>query len=412
MKKITVNYTGWGEHWQLGTLAESGHELLFEYSKEALQRGLELSPRHLKLGPETFGGFPLFQHRLPGLIADCLPDGWGLLLMDRFFKKHRGLDAHQITALDRLAFLGDRAMGALTFEPTDTTTLVPSELELMALAQAVRNVVNDNAESALQQLALIGGSPHGARPKALVQYDPGTQLMSTLPTAPGSAWLVKFPAQNEAAEVCALEHVYAEMARNCGLDMPRTQYFTLADDLAAFATERFDRADGHRVPMHTLAGALHTNFRIPNMSYQSMLRMTRLMTRSEYEVMKAFQRCVFNVAFNNRDDHTKNFSYLLNEQGNWRLSPGYDLTFCEGPGGEHQMDIEGEGKAPGLTHLIALAKHAGLDPAACLLIIERIAEQALLFDDEARKHSTISGETRRKIHKAIMGNLARLRRTL
>ena len=79
-----------------------------------MQRGLELSPRHLKLSPQTYGNFSVFQHRLPGLVADCLPDGWGLLLMDRFFKKHRGLEAHQITALDRLAFLGERTMGALT----------------------------------------------------------------------------------------------------------------------------------------------------------------------------------------------------------------------------------------------------------------------------------------------------------
>lgn len=410
MKKITVNYAGWGEQWPLGTLADNGKELLFEYHPEALARGLELSPRHLKLGPETFGGFPLFQHRLPGLIADCLPDGWGLLLMDRFFRKYRGLETHQIGALDRLAFLGDRAMGALTFEPAEAAALTPSELDLMTLARAVRLVVTDRAEPALEQLALIGGSPHGARPKALVQYDPDTQHMSTLPAAPGSAWLVKFPGRTEAAEVCALEHVYADLARSCGLEMPRTRYFTLAEGLAAFAIERFDRSKDQRIPMHTLAGASHADFRLPSMGYLALLRMTRLMTRSEHEVLKAFQRCVFNVAFNNRDDHTKNFAYLLNEQGHWRLAPGYDLTFCTGPGGEHQMDIEGEGKAPGLSHLMALAKNAGLDPAACLRIIEQVAEQALLFNAAARQHAIISDDTRRRIHQAIMANLSRLRR--
>jgi serine/threonine-protein kinase HipA len=408
MKKITVNYAGWGEQWPLGTLAESGNEVLFEYSPEALQRGLELSPRHLKLSPQTYGNFPVFQHRLPGLVADCLPDGWGLLLMDRFFKKHRGLEAHQITALDRLAFLGERTMGALTFAPASAATLAADDLALLALAQDVRDVVNDKDERALQQLVLVGGSPQGARPKALVQYDPATGAMSTLPTAPGTAWLVKFPAQNEAAEVCALEHVYADMARQCGLEMPRTQYFMLAQGLAAFAIERFDRVRGCRVPMHTLAGALHVDFRLPTTSYLSMLRMTRLMTRSEDEVLKAFQRCVFNVVFNNRDDHTKNFSYLLNPQGRWQLAPGYDLTFCEGPGGEHQMDIEGEGRTPGRTHLMSLAKNAGLPLAPCQAIMERVAAQAGQFDAEARQHP-ISAQTRQMVSKAIRANLSRLR---
>lgn len=408
MKKITVYYAGWGEHWPLGTLAESGNELLFEYSPEALQRGLELSPRHLKLSPQTFGNFPSFQHRLPGLVADCLPDGWGLLLMDRFFKKYRGLDSHQITALDRLAFLGNRTMGALTFEPASASELEPHDMALLALAQDVRDVVNDKDDHALQQLVLVGGSPQGLRPKALVQYDLSTGMMSTLPSAPGTPWLVKFPGKNEEAEVCALEHVYAEMARQCGLEMPRTKYFMLANGLAAFAIERFDRARGCRVPMHTLAGALHADFRIANTNYVSMLRMTRLMTRSEDEVLKAFQRCVFNVVFNNGDDHTKNFSYVLNPQGRWQLASGYDLTFCEGPGGAHQMDIEGEGRAPGRTHLMSLAKSAGLPSAPCNAIIKRMAEQALQFDSEARQHP-ISAETRQTVNKAITANLSRLR---
>ena len=139
-----------------------------------------------------------------------------------------------------------------------------------------------------------------------------------------------------------------------------------------------------------------------------MLRMTRLITRSEDEVLKAFQRCVFNVVFNNRDDHTKNFSYLLNPQGRWQLAPGYDLTFCEGPGGEHQMDIEGEGRTPGRTHLMALAKNAGLPLAPCQAILERVATQAGQFDIEARHHP-ISAQTRQMVSKAISANLSRLR---
>ncbi|HEY4712730.1 MAG TPA: type II toxin-antitoxin system HipA family toxin, partial [Aquirhabdus sp.] len=389
------------------TLAQRGHEIYLEYTPEAIERGLELSPRHLPLASETYGNFPAFQNRLPGLIADCLPDGWGLLLMDRFFKKFQGLDPYQITAMDRLAFLGDRAMGALTFEPASMSELEPFDIELLNLAQDVRDVVNDTHDQALQQLVLIGGSPQGARPKALVQYDQNTGHISTHPSSFGTPWLVKFPAKHEPAEVCVLEYVYSEMARNCGIEMPATQYFLLPQGLAAFAIERFDRHEGYRVPMHTLAGALHADFRLPSVSYATMLRMTRLMTRSEDEVLKAYRRCVFNVVFNNRDDHAKNFSYLLNSSGDWQLSPGYDLTYCEGLGGEHQMDIEGEGRAPNLKHLMSLSHTVGLNPKACKKIIEEVAEQGLQFHKIASQYP-ITHETGQWVKKAIDTNLSRL----
>lgn len=131
MQKLLVIYVGWGERWVLGTLAAHQRTMLFEYSPDALRRGLELSQRHLKLRPEAYGDFPAFQHGLPGLIADCLPDGWGLLLMDRFFKKRWNRDAYQITALDRLAFLGNRTMGALIFEP-EKVGLEQADVDLLS----------------------------------------------------------------------------------------------------------------------------------------------------------------------------------------------------------------------------------------------------------------------------------------
>lgn len=407
MQKLLVIYAGWGERWTLGTLAAHQRTVLFEYSPEALQRGLELSPRHLKLRLAAYGDFPSFQFGLPGLIADCLPDGWGQLLMDRFFKRYWRRDAYQVTALDRLAFLGSRAMGALVFEP-EQGDLIQEDLDLLSLAKNIRNVVDDQAELALKQLVLVGGSPQGARPKAVVRYDPASARLSTLDNAPGTDWLVKFPARGEHAEVCALEHVYAEMARLCGLNMPRTQYFSLANGLAAFAIERFDRVGGFRVPMHTLAGALHANYQMPSVDYQNMLRMTRFMTRSETEVLKAFERCVYNVAFNNRDDHSKNFSYCLSEQGHWVLAPGYDLTFCEGPGGEHQMAVEGEGRTPGRPELLKLAKAGGVPVGAATAVIERVAESALRFDKVVREHP-IRKATRRHVQDAISANLSRMR---
>lgn len=407
MKKITVLFCGWGQRWPLGTLADNGSHLLFEYTPEALARRIEFSPRHLKLRAEAYGGFPAHQFKLPGLIADSLPDGWGLLLMDRFFEKHLGYQPYQVLPLDRLAFIGARAMGALTFEPATDVELPETDIQLLTLAQEIKSVVADRDTAALKDLILVGGSPQGARPKALVQYDLAAQCISTLEAAPGTPWLVKFPAKGEHKEVCAIEHLYAHLSRECGLDMPDTAYFDLDSGNAAFAIKRFDREEGNRVPVHTLAGFLHADFRVPAVSYQTLLRSTRAITRSEREVEKAFERCVFNVVMNNRDDHAKNFSFRMNEAFSWKLAPCYDLTYCAGPGGEHQMAIEGEGRVPGKTNLMALATASGVDAAWAADALQRITAVAGRLKTLAKDYP-IRAATRNKIAKAIEENRARM----
>jgi serine/threonine-protein kinase HipA len=406
MKKLDVYFHGWNERWMLGTLADNGQDLLFEYSPAALERGIEFSPRHLKLRAEAYGDFPIFQFKLPGLISDCLPDGWGLLLMDRLFRR-LGKPPHEVSPLDRLAFIGDRAMGALAFEPAVGMELAPSDLQLLDLAKEVQKVVADQESTALKQLMLLGGSPHGARPKVLVRYDRANNFASTLESAPGTPWLIKFPARNEHKEVCAIEHLYAELARQCGLDMPSTQYFDLGKTSAAFGIERFDRQAGMRVPVHTLAGALHADFRIPDASYQTLLRGTRLMTHSEHEVHKAFERCVFNVIFNNRDDHTKNFSFRMDETFSWKLAPCYDLTYCTGPAGYHQMDIEGEALNPAKADLLRLASTNSLNVTRASETIERMAAVASHFQALAKDYA-IRQATRADIARAIDRNCRRI----
>ncbi len=375
MKKLSVFYDGWGEHWQLGTLADDGRQLLFEYSPAALRQGLELSPYCMKLRPQAYGDFPAHLQRLPGFIADALPDGWGKLLMDRVFRRS-GLTPDAVSPLDGLAFVSGHAMGALSFEPASTLDAMPETVRLLDIAHEVQVVVAGAESEALMQLALMGGSPHGARPKVLVHHDPLTGAMSTAPFASGVPWLVKFQAQNEHKEVCAVEAWYADLARACGLDIPATRAFDLSDDLGAFGIERFDVERGLRVPVLTLAGLLHADFRTPSLSYIDLLRATRFLTRDEREVFKAFERAVFNVLFNNRDDHSKNFSYRLGEDRRWQLSPCYDLTFNEGPVGEHQMDVQGKGRNIDRHDLLALARQGGLPLTDAARSIDRMVSMA------------------------------------
>lgn len=381
MRKLNVIYAGWGERWLLGTLAEGGRRLLFEYSPRARREGLELSPLRVPLAqPGAVTGEPFFMG-LPGFIVDALPDGWGLLLMDRAFRR-AGRPRERISPLDRLAFIGERAMGALTFEPAEPATLDEDDLALSQLArEAALVLASERADEALRHLLLLGGSPQGARPKVLVDIDPLSGRVSAgVPRPAAVPWLVKFPAAGEHREVCAIEALYAQVARHGDVAIPETRFFPLSGRHSAFGARRFDRAEGLRVPMLSLSAALHVDHRLPALDYETLLRLTRRLTGDEREVLKAFERCVFNVLMHNRDDHSRNFAFLLGSDRRWRLAPAFDLTFCEGPGGEHSTTVAGEGRAPGRPHLLEVARRGGLPAKAAAAAIDRLREAVGAFD--------------------------------
>ena len=405
--KLHVYYQGWGDHWLLGTLVSDGKQTLFEYSSDAIAKGLELSPRYLPLSHQTYS-FPTQPLQLAGLFADSLPDGWGMLLMDRYFKKYHGREPYQIHPFERLAFLGEHTMGALSYLPTMDIDDQMTALNFSDLANAIVQVQQDQDTKVLAELALTGGSPQGARPKALVYYEPMTRQMSTQLFDEAEPWLVKFPAQSEHLEVCAIEAAYLQMAKECGLEVPDFHLLSVNNTLSALVIKRFDRQGESRIPMHSLAGGLHANCRIPDCSYNIFLRMTRFMTKSEEEVQKAFARCVFNVCMNNRDDHTKNFSYLMNARGEWQLSPAYDLTFNTGLHGHHQMDIEGESLHPTREHLLALAKNTGLSVRFCTQTIDDIVAMVYQAGNVLRQYP-IRSSTIETITSSIKGNSNRVK---
>jgi serine/threonine-protein kinase HipA len=409
VKKLLVRYCGWGANWPLGLLADDGRNLLFEYSTEALCEGLELSPLRLPLRPEAYGDFPGYLLRLPGLIADSLPDGWGLLLMDRYFRR-LGIEPSTRSPLDRLALLGTRALGALTFEPADSFELMQSNATLLRLAREVETVHTGADVEVLKHLLVLGGSPQGARPKVLVGYDAAQGTISTVPDGMHRPYLVKFPASGEHKEVCAVEHAYCETARACGISVPETSHFDLGRAHAAFGIARFDVEADMKVPVHTLAGALHADFRVPSVDYISFLRATRAFTGDEREVVKAYDRAVFNVVFNNRDDHSKNFAFRLDRDRRWALAPAYDLTFNAGPGGEHQMDVCGEARRVDRAHVLELAAKGGIKPREANESIERMLDQVGPFEQRLRSQP-VRATTVRAIVRAVDANSAALLRS-
>lgn len=388
INKLNIYYDGWGEHWHWGSLwllEDAQKTIVFEYSDAAMAHGLELSKLNLPLAQKITQDHPRHQDKLPGILADCLPDGWGRLLMDRWFRQQQ-IPPHQVTALDRLTYLGRNAMGAFSFEPEQSLLHENAQnFSLQILAAESQKIMQEQASDLLNELVLMGGSPHGARPKVLLYRSQAEQKYSNFDFPGAEAWLVKFPAQNEKPEVAALEKIYAVCAEKAGLQLEQSEYFNLGNNLTAFGSKRFDRAGNLRVPMHTLAGYLHDDFRVPGCDYETLIRATaHISYNSQQQIQRAFRQAVFNVVFNNRDDHTKNFSFVLNQQQEWQLSPAYDLTFNEGPNGYHQMSIMGEAMNIEKQHLIKLAKIAGISKPQTEQIIEQTCGAASALQKTAQ----------------------------
>ena len=357
----------------LGRLALRDRQIFFEYDQGFLTRGLDVSSYQLPLksGVQTFDN-KLFEG-LPGLFNDSLPDGWGRLLFDRSMRA-KGFLPEEFSPLDRLAHIGQTGMGALTYEPDFSEAPRDEQIDLDWLAAQSAEVLEGEAEDVLAELLALNGSSAGARPKALIGFDREHDRIVHGAGALGEnhePWLVKFANTQDGTDAGAIEFAYAEMARRAGIDIPETHLFPAAKGAGYFATKRFDREGSKRLHMHTACGLLHSDFRTPSLDYQDLIDLTTLLTRDVREVEKMFRLAVFNVLAHNRDDHSKNFSFLMNEVGEWRLSPAYDLTFSSGPGGEQSTMVMGEGKSPRLSHLRALGEEVGVRKVLVDDIIDR-----------------------------------------
>lgn len=362
----------------VGLLAEHEQRVYFEYDPAWLERGRELSPLKLKARPGLIEHTERDFGPLPGLFDDSLPDGWGLLLMDRHFRR-RGVEPAEVSALDRLAYLGTETMGALTYHPpAEREEVDPFLFELHELAREAQAVYAGEAAEILPQLLRAGGSPGGARPKVLVGYDPQTDRgisgEADLPEG-FEHWMVKFAAREESDFAGPVEYAYAEMAAAAGVDLPPTRLFETAEGERFFGVRRFDRAEGNRrFHVHTFGNLIHANFRLPCCDYSQLFRATSILTRDHRDTLRLFRRMAFNVLAHNRDDHAKNFAYRLDlESGEWSLTPAYDLTFATGPGGEHTTTVLGEGRAPQPERLLALGEQHGVGRREGGAILDEVA---------------------------------------
>ncbi len=365
--RLTV-YFHRSETIKLGTLAVKERKIYFEYDKDFLETNLQLSPYKLPLKSGVFRCDDDTFEGLWGLFADSLPDGWGRLLMDRHLMR-QGVNPHSLSPLDRLAYVGSSGMGVLSYEPAHTVENEMDRIVLDDLAQSAQEILEGGSDDLLDELLALGGSSAGARPKVLVQISDDLKRIvhggQTLKEGFGH-WMVKFAAASDTPDAGTIEYAYSLMAGAAGLQMPRTALLE-GKRGRYFAVERFDRIADNRVHMHSVAGLVHADFRMPTLDYDDLLRLTLHLTKNAKEMEKIFRLACFNLFAHNRDDHAKNFSFLMDEAGEWHLSPAYDITFSYGPGGEHSTMYLNEGKNPTEKQLMALAKKHGIRQGTAII---------------------------------------------
>lgn len=356
----------WGKQVGAVALDPETNFYAFEYDPKFVKTGIELAPRHMPLleAGESFIfpnlGTQTYQ-RLPAMLADALPDKFGNALITAWMANN-GISESSITALDRLAYMGQRSMGALLFKPNrGPIQTLSTALDLSNLVQQARSVIHgdfqssDHAGKLLRQIIQVGTSAGGARAKATVAWNPKTHEVKTgqfdIPDE-FDAWLLKFDgigvdAQlGEGMHFGRVEYAYSLMAKQAGITM--TECFLLEeDDRAHFMTKRFDRTGNQRHHMQTLCAMAHMDFnQIGVHSYHQLFQVIVDLGLGRGALEQTLRRMIFNVLATNRDDHTKNFSFLLKEGGEWDLAPAYDVTFAYNPQNkwlrQHLMSVNGK----------------------------------------------------------------------
>ena len=357
----------------------------FEYSQDFLRGGPDAFPLLASIASPA-SRRPIWgdretkiYRRLPPFLADSLPDAWGNQVFE-CWRVEQGIKGGEITPLDLLAFIGRRGMGALEFEPETSGARHDEVLHLQALTDLARRIyreresvtIHPDESLTMQSLIAVGTSAGGRQPKAIVAIHPltGEIRSGQIGGVEGYDYcILKFG--DPARTTAELEMTYYAMATASGIDMMPCRLLDVAGE-KHFVTRRFDREEGRKLHMQTLA-ALYPEAD----SYEQLLMVCRKMRLPEQAQEEVFRRMVFNILANNTDDHNKNFSFLMDEQGRWRLAPAYDMTYIFDTGGflpetRHCLSMCGKLSGHTLHDALDLARTCGIRRAPD--IISRVAD--------------------------------------
>ncbi len=359
VKKVTVRYNGR----TVGYLAELEKGVIgFQYNDEWLKNGFSISPLSLPLNKDVYVSKSQHFEGLYGVFWDSLPDGWGELLVKRYLAG-QGINYDRLSPLTKLSLIGENGLGGLNYEPSQSVVNHAGTPDFDVLAREVEKILNDESADDLDAVYRLGGSSGGARPKAHIRVD-------------GKEWIVKFPCRIDPQDVGEMEYLANKSARACGVAVNEFCLFPSRLCSGYFGAKRFDRNEGRRLHVLSLAALLETTHRQPNLDYGHLFRVIENICGDKSELYEAFRRMCFNVFYGNKDDHSKNFAFLYDEAKKiYRLSPAYDLTQTKDKF-EHEMTVNGAGN-PSDADILALSKEFKLNFQTCRRLMDGIKAKCL-----------------------------------
>jgi serine/threonine-protein kinase HipA len=388
----------------VGQLILDGRRILFKYSDAYLETGENLSPNQLKFNdiPQTTEEKPF--NGLFGVFADSLPDAWGYLLIKKRLSADR-IAIESLNALDHLTFAGKNSMGALQYRPSVELEQDAIEVNLDELNNNISQILSGQSSAVIDEMFGRGGSPGGARPKIYAGYNPKTDsLISAIANLPEDYehWIIKFAAHVDSKDIANIELAYYNLALKSGIEMSECRVFSSDAGNSYFGTKRFDRVGNDKLHMLSAAGLLHDDYEHSTIDYGNLIFQAKKLTNNAQAAEQMFRRTVFNVLAHNRDDHSKNFAFLMDTQGVWSLAPAYDLTFSSSSQGYHSTSCAKNYVDPGRKELLELANALSINKAK--VIIDEIKG----IIDDWRRYAELSGVSEASI-KTIETSLKTIR---
>ncbi len=392
MRRVKIFWWQGDERHHVAELAERDDGIVaLSWSPFYLESSINLSPFSLR----KEGGVIVFPRDpfdgVHGLFNDHVPDGFGRQLLRRAFD-HRGVRISKISPLDMLQYIGDRGMGALSFEPSlgPDEKWAGTEVDLDELNTAVEPILAGTPSAVFDEFVAGGASPNGARPKFLATLAEGRFYVGGEKTS-GEEWLIKFAAPIDPPDSALVEFCYFLMARAAGLEIAECRLFE-SKAQNYFGTRRFDRDETGRIHMHSLSGMLNVDPRNFSVSYEDFAALTRRITRKAIDLERVFRIAAFNIYSCNQDDHTKNVAFLMDNQGSWRIAPAYDLSFHLTRTNEHKMPLNKTGK-PTKADVLAFGENIGIKASRAREVNEEVIEGVSSF----RRYAKEVGLSRKRI---------------
>ena len=382
---------------KVGTLYEDSGIVHFEYERDFIDTGINISPLKLPFQSTTYVNYDnKYFETLAGVFFDSLPDKFGTKVVQRYYES-KNMQSRDLSVLQKLVFIGKRGMGALEYEPSEKVlneleAIEP--LEIRSMYESSRKIIKGEPTEGIKEMLLFtnsGASAGGARAKAVVGWNKeSNKIIGGAGVLPNGFehWLIKFDDyddKNQSLDFTKLEYLYMNMAKECGIDIPELD-LVVDKDLTHFVIKRFDRVNGEKIHMHSLASMAHVDFNIPlHYSYDEALRVVRFITKDKRAIEEFYARAVFNVVARNQDDHAKNTSFLMSSAGEWSLSPAYDITYANGVGftKNHQMSILGKVNNFTRDDLLQLAKNNDIKNAKAIAIINEVSRVVSSFYSRA-----------------------------